>query len=65
MEFNKVYNSDFFKKDKINKFNIGDEVDIPIDNKESKFFLDKKICRSEILCYITIQKFYQNIRKGY
>ena len=43
MEFNKVYNSDFFKKDKINKFNIDDEVDIPIDNKESKNFLDKKI----------------------
>jgi len=43
MEFNKEYNSDFLKKDKINnKFEIGDEVDIPIDNKNSRNFLDKK-----------------------
>ena len=42
MDFNKEYNSEFFKKDKINKFKVGDEVDIPIDNKDSKNYLDKK-----------------------
>ena len=42
MEFNKEYNSEYFKKDKINKFEKGDEVDIPIDNKYSKNYLDKK-----------------------
>ena len=42
MDFNKEYNSEFFKKDKINKFKVGDEVDILIDNKYSRQFLDKK-----------------------
>ena len=43
IEFNKEYNSNFLKKDKINKkFTKGDEVDIPINNKDSKSFLDKK-----------------------
>ena len=41
MKFNKTYIPDFFKK-KIDKFKIGDEIDIQIDNKLSRQFLDKK-----------------------
>jgi hypothetical protein len=42
MDFNKEYNSESLKTDKINIFKEGDEVDIPIDNKESRNFFDKK-----------------------